>query len=108
MVGASYLCIVYSNVEKLRESVLLKMGHAYAHIPVKFNFIIVADVALSMFSSVDKAWQRYTNRPGFAWTVQELARSVQCPGQSTFCPGILINKIFSKNCTTRNVGQCPT
>jgi len=33
-----------------------------------------------MFSSVDKAWHRYTNRPGFAWTVQELARSVQCPG----------------------------
>jgi len=29
------------------------------------------------------------------WTAQELARSVQCPGQSTFYAGIFLSKIFS-------------
>jgi len=40
-------------------------------------------------------WCRHTNHPRFAWSVQELARSVQCPGQSMFCSGILMSQIFS-------------
>ena len=39
--------------------------------------------------------RRHTNRPGFAWPIQEYSHS-QCPSlprQSTFCPGIFLSKI---------------
>jgi len=30
------------------------------------------------------------NHPGFTWTVQELAHSVQCPEKGRLCPGIFL------------------
>ena len=43
----------------------------------------------------------HTNCSLFDWTVQELACSIQCPGQSMFCPGIFLSTYFFLK-TTKN------
>ena len=55
--------------------------------------------------------RRHNNGPWFAWTVQELARSVQCPGHENVqrlgsrksLGGIVLSKIFGKNYTKKTL-----
>jgi len=54
------------------------------------NYLTIATVSVPLVSiRLQSRWcDRVANRPGFTWTVRELAHSVQCIGKGRFCPGI--------------------